>query len=96
VLGAIANGGLISMDDPDDAEPRRLIGMELRPGRTLPRVDPTEQRVLGLPLSWYRSPSVDFTALRHPIRWTKWRISAHRLGPYAPGFKESLDNSRQP
>jgi hypothetical protein len=79
------------VDETPDSEPQYVAGMQIKPGRSLPRVDPTEQRVLGIPRSWYRHESVDFTGWRHPIRWTKWRISAHRLGPYAPGFKESME-----
>jgi hypothetical protein len=81
------------VDETPDSEPQHVAGMNIRPGRSLPRVDPTEQRVLGIPRSWYRTEQVDLSGLRHPIRWTKWRIRAHRLGPYAPGFKESMAGS---
>jgi hypothetical protein len=89
VRKALAIGGVMTTDETDDSESQHLLGMQAGPGRRMPRVDPTEQRVLGVPLSWYHSPSVDLNALRHPIRWTKRRISAHRFGPYAPGFNES-------
>jgi hypothetical protein len=79
------------MNETPDSEPQYVAGMRIQPGHRLPRVDPTEQRVLGIPRSWYRTEPVDLTGLRHPIRWTKWRISAFRRGPYAPGFKESMD-----
>jgi hypothetical protein len=72
------------MDKPSKPPARRVAGMPVEAGHRLPRVDPTEQRVLGLPLSWYGTPNVDFSGFRHPIRWTERRIRIHRLGPYAP------------
>jgi hypothetical protein len=77
------------MDDAPDSEPQRILGMNSEPGHLLPRVNPTEQRVLGVPVSWYRTNSVDLSGFRHPIRWSKWRIKAHRLGPYTPDFNAS-------
>jgi hypothetical protein len=62
--------------------------MQIEPGGSFPRVNPTEQRVLGIPLSWYRTDPVDLSGLRHPIRWMKWRVRVHRLGPYAPDDDE--------
>lgn len=53
------------------------------------RTDPTEQRVLGIPVSWFRGGALDRRALRHPIRWSRWYIQRRRLGPYAPDFDES-------
>jgi hypothetical protein len=84
------------VDETPDVEPQYVAGMKIQRGRLLPRVDPTEQRVLGIPRSWYRTEPVDLTGLRHPIRWTKWRITAARRGQYAPGFKESMERSRTP
>ncbi|MFZ0715963.1 hypothetical protein [Mycobacterium sp.] len=78
------------MDDTPTEEPQHLFGMQIEPGHAFPRVDPTEQRVLGIPRSWYRTTTVDYSGFRHPIRWTKWRIRCHRLGPYAPDYKKSI------
>jgi hypothetical protein len=87
---------VVAVDEKPSTEPRRGFGMPIEPGHSFPRVDPTEQRVLGIPLSWYRTNSVDLSGLRHPIRWTKWRIKAHQLGPYAPDFKASISPQREP
>jgi hypothetical protein len=59
------------------------------PGVWVSQVDPTERRVLGIPLSWYRrSEPVDFSGVRHPIAFVKWRLLIRRLGPHAPDFAE--------
>jgi hypothetical protein len=84
------------VDEAPDSEPQRILGMKNVSGHLLPRVDPTEQRVLGIPLSWYRTNSVDLSGFRHPIRWSKWRIKAHRLGPYAPDFNPSGTETETP
>jgi hypothetical protein len=77
--------------EPADSEHRHLAGMPLEAGHLLPRVGPTEQRVLGLPLSWFSRRPADFSGLRHPLRWTRWRLQVHRLGPYAPDYKSEID-----
>ena len=38
--------------------------------------------------SWLR-------AVRHPIRWVRWRIELHERGPYAPTFSDFLARPRQ-
>ena len=79
------------MKETQGNEPQHFLSMPIEPGHTYPRVDPTEQRVLGIPLSWYRTRSpVDFSGFRHPIRWTRWHIEHHRLGPHAPDYQEYL------
>ena len=30
----------------------------------------------------------NFSLLRHPIAWVRWRIALRRRGPYTPDFKE--------
>jgi hypothetical protein len=82
------------VNEAPDHEPQHFLGMPIEPGQVFPLVDPTEQRVLGVPLSWYRRETLDGSGLRHPIQWTKWRIMFHRLGPSAPDFKEYLGGAR--
>jgi hypothetical protein len=84
------NGRAIAVYEDEETEPDHVAGMERRPGHILPRVDPTEQRVLGVPLSWYKHDPVDLSGLRHPMKWAKWRLKLHRMGPYAPAEDESL------
>jgi hypothetical protein len=84
------------MDRPPSDEPQHAFGMKLEQRHSLPRVDPTEQRVLGIPLSWYSIKSADLSWMRNPIRWTKWRVTAHRRGPYAPSYEEFLARSEKP
>lgn len=75
-------------DETPQREPQRFLGIPLEPGSRSLRIDPTEQRVLGFPRSWFRTDSVDLTWLRHPIRWARWRREVRRLGPHAPSFEE--------
>jgi len=61
-------------------------------GEWRPRTENGEQRVLGVPRSWFgaqEKASIDFRWVRNPIRWSKWRIQVHRLGPYAPEYEDS-------
>jgi hypothetical protein len=83
-----ANGQETAVDKMPDGEPQHLAGTQ--PRHWLRRVGPTEQRVLGMPLSWYRFESVDLSGWCHPIQWTKWRITSRRLGPYAPDFEQYM------
>ncbi len=76
------------MAEKPEHEPQHWLGMPVEPGHIRPLVDPTENRVLGVPLSWYRHKPIDLSGWRHPIRWIRWRMSHHRGGPYAPDFKE--------
>ena len=71
-----------------------------RPDRTRPeqpaahmgkrlRMDETEPRALGLPLSWFRvDEPIDLRWARHPYRWIRWRLEVRRRGPYAPRFED--------
>jgi len=53
------------------------------------RMDDTEPRAMGLPLSWFRtSESIDLRWVRHPYRWVSWRLEVRRRGPYAPRFED--------
>jgi hypothetical protein len=83
------------VDEIGDDEPRRASGTPTSPGRSRLPIDPTEKRVLGIPLSWYAHEPVDLSGLRHPVRWLRWRLSRHRNGPYAPSFKEFLAPSHE-
>ena len=57
-------------------------------GRRL-RMDETEPRALGLPLSWFRTTEpIDVRWVRHPYRWLRWRSAVRRRGPYAPRFED--------
>jgi hypothetical protein len=79
------------VDESPTNESQRIGGMRIQPGHLFPRVDSTEQRVLGIPLSWYRtSDPVDRSGFRHPFRWIRWRIARHRRGPFAPGYREFM------
>ncbi|HEX3822917.1 MAG TPA: hypothetical protein VHV79_00445 [Mycobacteriales bacterium] len=69
-------------------EPQHFLGVPLSTGSPSIRVDPTEPRVLGLPRSWFRVAPIELTWLRHPIRWSRWRLEVRRLGPHAPSFEE--------
>jgi hypothetical protein len=69
-----------------DEEPRRVLGMDWKPREE--RLREADQRhVLGVPVGWIR-PHIDFAAVRHPIRWSRWRRRVRREGPYAPDFDE--------
>lgn len=80
-------------DEEDDQ--RRTFGMPVNKGDWRPRTDDTEQRVLGVPRSWYgpkREAPIDFRWVRHPIRWSRWRVQVHRLGPNALSYEDSVDS----
>jgi hypothetical protein len=79
------------MADGPSEEPQHMLGMPIAPGRTFPRVDPTEQRAFGMPLSWYRANSVDFSGCRHPIRWIKWRANPDRDELFTPDRTDSTE-----
>jgi hypothetical protein len=64
-------------------------------GRRRLWVEPTEKRVLGLPLTWFSHAPLDWSGARHPVRWIEWRISRHRNGPYTPAFKEFAERARK-
>jgi hypothetical protein len=42
--------------------------------------------VLGVPRSAFVPRPIDLRWLRHPLRWTRWRLAVRRLGPYAPDY----------
>jgi hypothetical protein len=42
----------------------------------------------GWPHAKNEGSGSNFPLLWHPIAYLRWRIAVHRLGPYAPGFKE--------
>jgi hypothetical protein len=71
-------------DHPD----RRTAGIPLEHGSKRLRIDETEPRALGLPLSWFGTTELDLRWLRHPRRWLKWRAEVRRRGPYAPRFED--------
>ena len=77
-------------------EPQRVLGVAARrDGRRL-QVGETEQRVLGLPIRWFRSEgNVDTRWVRHPITWLRWRVHVHRLGPYAPEYEALVGEKRK-
>jgi hypothetical protein len=81
------------VDETPSEEPQRVLGMPIGPGRGFRLMDPTEPRVLGLPRSWYRTSSVDLSGFRHPIRWMKWRIRFHRVGPYVGDYTPPAEGS---
>ncbi len=73
----------------DDWEPQRFLGVPRRPdGRWRIDADSTEPRVFGVPRSWLAVRVPDLRWLRHPVRWTRWRLDVRRRGAYAPTFEE--------
>ena len=70
----------------DDREPQRFLGMPVPSGAFQRGINETEQRVLGFPRSWFSPKRIDTRWLRHPIRWTRWRLRVRRLGPYADDY----------
>ncbi|MCU1490218.1 MAG: hypothetical protein JWM85_1623 [Acidimicrobiaceae bacterium] len=83
-------------EDEKPPQGQRAFGISASEGGWRPTVGDTEQRVLGVPLSWLGSQgSVDLRWLRHPIRWTRWRLEVHRRGPYAPRF-ENFGRAERP
>jgi hypothetical protein len=78
------------VDEIPEREPQRVLGMRIEPGHSWPLVNPTEQRVFGVPRSWFAHEPVDLSGLRHPVRWVRWRTSRDRRGASVPDFKEFL------
>jgi hypothetical protein len=68
---------------------RRVLGIPVEPGEWRPKVDPAEQRVLGVPRSWLgpREP-LDIRWIRHPMRWLRWRSEVRKRGAYALPFED--------
>lgn len=84
------------MDEPPGNEPQHIWGMPIEPDHSFPHVGETEQRVLGIPRSWYRTSTVDLTGFHHPVRWLRWRIKVHRHGPYAPNYEKATPETKNP
>jgi hypothetical protein len=77
------------MSDQEDQPARDLPrGAGEYTGRRF-RLDETEPRALGMPLSWFaaREP-IDLRWVRHPLRWVRWRAEVRRRGPYAPRYED--------
>lgn len=91
---------MASDDDPQaevnrESRSREMPAHPPRRRDRLPHIDDTEPRVLGIPRSWYRMPQpFDLRWAPHPIRWWKWRLQVHRLGPYAPRY-EATDPTKR-
>jgi hypothetical protein len=77
------------MSEDRDPPDRQAPSMPLEDrGRRL-RMDETEPRALGLPLSWFGTTEpIDLRWIRHPYRWLRWRSEVRRRGPYAPRFED--------
>jgi hypothetical protein len=77
------------MTNGDHEPERRVLGIPLEPGEWRPKLDPAEQRVLGVPRSWLgpREP-LDMRGIRHPIRWLRWRSEVRKRGAYAPRYED--------
>jgi len=72
----------------DDETDRPGHGGPEQVGKRL-RMDETEPRAVGLPLSWFRiTEPIDLRWARHPFRWVRWRLEVRRRGPYAPRFEK--------
>ena len=89
VLSALSfSGGGITNErgEPD----RRVAGMPSQDGGRRLRIDATEPRALGLPLSWFGTTEpTDLRWVRHPYRWLRWRSEVRRRGPCpAPRFED--------
>jgi hypothetical protein len=72
------------MDRDREIPPNRLLGIPWSPGQRA-RPEEEEQRVLGVPVSWYETVDLDWLQpLGRPFQrfrqWTRRR----RLGPGAP------------
>ena len=50
--------------------------------------------IFGFPVSqyWEGWPTIHIRRIAHPVRWAKWRLQVHRLGPYTLDFDESGPN----
>ena len=75
----------------DDREPQRFLGIPVPPGGWKRGLSTDEQRVFGLPRSWFVPKPIDIRWMRHPVHWSRWRWQVHRLGPYAPPYAEPGD-----
>ena len=75
---------------PEGEEPRRLLGMPIRPDGVVHKGE-EPKRVLGMPipLGWIDLPTFHIGRFLHPVRWMRWRVQVHRLGPYAPDYDNS-------
>ncbi|MGO9081980.1 MAG: hypothetical protein ACLQDY_23585 [Streptosporangiaceae bacterium] len=65
-------------------EPNRFLGFSWEPGSRV-RQDEEQQRVLGIPVSWFGQADLSWLhAMAHPVRgYRRWR-TRRRLGIYAP------------
>jgi hypothetical protein len=78
-------------DQPDCDVP---AGLSEYTGRRF-RLDETEPRAMGLPLSWFGTlEPIDLRWLRHPYRWLRWRAEVRRRGPYAPRYEDFCSGKR--
>ena len=76
------------MNDDREHTDRKVLGAPVEHGGRQFRMDETEPRALGLPLSWFRTDEpIDLRWIRHPYRWVRWRLEVRRRGPYAPRFE---------
>jgi hypothetical protein len=77
------------MNDDREQTDRKVLGVPVEHGGRQFRMDETEPRALGLPLSWFQTTaSIDLRWARHPYRWLRWRSEVRRRGPYAPRFED--------
>jgi hypothetical protein len=77
------------MTEEEDQPDRHVLGMPMEYGGRRLRMDETEPRVLGLPLSWFGATEpIDLRWIRHPYRWLSWRAEVRRRGPYAPRYED--------
>jgi hypothetical protein len=75
--------------DEGDQPRRTLPSVPAEQGGKRLRMDETEARAAGLPLSWFRTTEpIDLRWMRHPVRWLRWRFEVRRRGPYAPRFED--------
>jgi hypothetical protein len=85
-----------------EEEPQRFLGIPIGRPREHPheadrgarrssirggRYD-TRPRVLGIPTTGWGQKPIHLPWLRHPIRWTRWRLEVRRLGPYARKYED--------
>lgn len=72
-----------------DEEPTSWLGMPFdRTGGRI-RKNESEQRVLGVPRSWFwTGQAPDLRWVRDPVRWLRWRLEVRRRGPYAPNYED--------
>jgi len=73
----------------DEYEPNRVFGIPIGADPHA-RQGEEPQRVLGMPMTWFRYVGRDRTrSLTHPVRaYRRWRLR-RRLGPYAPDDDEA-------